>query len=159
MRRLFFLLLAAAGCAGGHEGPRSVTPASIGVPPLVLCARLAGAGGDSDALDPESKGFALLRLERTSIGFSIRAPGLGKVTATHIHHGSAGQNGPMLWEINPGFAGDSIEGEAADVPPGVIRLLAAEPSEFYVKLHTVKFPGGAIRGQLGPCVPRPGANE
>jgi hypothetical protein len=33
----------------------------------------------------------------------------------------------------------------------VIALIAREPVEYYVKLHTPAFPGGAIRGQLGPC--------
>ena len=152
MRGFFFLLLAleAAGCAAA-SGRRSAPPALAAAPPVSLCATLAGAGAASDALDPEGRGFAVLHLEKTAIGFRIETHGVGTVTASHIHHGASGVNGPMLWEINPGFAGDSTEGEAAGMPPGVLKLLAAEPSEFYVKLHTMKFPGGAIRGQLEPC--------
>lgn len=150
MKRLFVLLfaLAAAGCASGRG---ATPPGPAGTLPVSLCATLAGAGPASDALDTEGRGFAELRLEKTAIRFRIEAHGLGMVTASHIHHGASGVNGPMLWEINPGFEGDSSEGEAAGMPPGVLKLLAAEPSEFYVKLHTMKFPGGAIRGQLAPC--------
>ena len=150
MKRFFVLLLAiaATGCAAGRGAVRPGPPAS---PPVSLCATLAGAGHASDALDPEGRGHAVLHLEKTAIRFRIETHGLGKVTMSHIHHGASGVNGPMIWEINPGFDGDSIEGEAAGLPPGVIRLLASEPSEFYVKLHTLKFPGGAIRGQLEPC--------
>lgn len=148
MRKFVFLLLAAAGCAAG----RGTSPAGpAGAPPVSLCATLAGAGPASDALDTEGRGRAVLHLEKTAIRFRIEAGGVGTVTASHIHHGASGANGPMLWEINPGFEGDLIEGEAAGMPPGVLKLLAAEPSEFYVKLHTMKFPGGAIRGQLAPC--------
>ncbi len=148
MRRFFFLLLAAAGCAAGRgEAP----PGPPAAPRVSLCATLAGAGPASDALDPEGRGLAVLHLEKTAIRFRIEAHGVGRVTASHIHHGASGVNGPMLWEINPGGEGDSTEGEAAGIPPGILRLLAAEPSEFYVKLHTMKFPGGAIRGQLEPC--------
>lgn len=154
MRRFFFLLLATAGCAAA-AGRGAAPPGSPDVPDVSLCATLAGAGAASDALDPEGRGFAVLRLEKTAIGFRIETHGLGTVTASHIHHGASGVNGPMLWEINPGFAGDSTEGEATGIPPGVLKLLAAEPSEFYVKLHTMKFPGGAIRGQLEPCGTRP----
>ena len=135
---LFAFLLALLGCAASR-------------PPVTLCARLEGAGPSSDALDPEHHGLGVFRLERTSIRFDIRAPGLEQVIATHIHHGEAGVNGPMLWEINSGYRGDSIQGVAREIPPGVIALVASEPSEYYLKLHSLKFPGGAIRGQLGPC--------
>jgi CHRD domain-containing protein len=148
MKRFLVLLLAlAAGCAAG----RGTAPPASAAPTVSLCATLAGAGPASDALDPEGRGHAVLHLEKTAIRFRIETHGVGRVTMSHIHHGASGVNGPMIWEINPGFDGDSIEGEAAGLPPGVIRLLASEPSEFYVKLHTLKFPGGAIRGQLEPC--------
>ena len=141
---LLVIVLAAAGCASAR-------------PSATLCARLEGAGESSDALDPVNKGFAVLHLEKATIHFSIEAPGVETVTATHIHHGSVGTNGPMLWEINPGYKGDSVRGSASGIPPGVIVLIARDPAEYYVKLHTLKFPGGAIRGQLGPCPARPGS--
>ena len=128
----------AAGCASSGSSP-------------TLCARLAGAGPTSDAQDPEHRGFARLTLNKTAIGYSIDSPGLQTVVATHIHHGPAGTNGPMVWELNPGYKGDRIRGDAAGLPPGVIALIVADPGEYYVKLHSLAFPGGAIRGQLAPC--------
>ena len=136
------LLLAALFAASGCVAAR----------PATLCAHLEGAGDSStDALDPVHQGDAVLHLEKTAIRFSIVAPGLQTVTATHIHHGASGTYGPMFWEINSGYKGEAIKGIAADVPPGVIALIARDPSDYYVKLHTPEFPGGAIRGQLGPC--------
>ena len=135
---LFAVLLAAAGCASHSSRP-------------TLCAHLAGAGPTSDAQDPEHRGFALLTLGGTAIGYSIESPGLERVVATHIHHGMAGTNGPMVWEINSGYQGDRIRGEATGFPPGVIALIAADPGEYYVKLHSLAYPGGAIRGQLEQC--------
>ena len=122
---------------------------SRGLP--TLCAHLEGAGPTSDAQDPDHKGFAVLTLESTKIRYTIDAPGLQTVVATHIHHGPAGMNGPMLWEINTGYRGDRIDGEATGLPSGVITLIALEPSQYYVKLHSLQYPGGAIRGQLQPC--------
>jgi CHRD domain len=137
-RVLLAALLAASGCVAGR--------------PATLCAHLEGAGDSStDALDPVHQGNAVLSLEKTAIRFSIVAPGLQTVTAAHIHHGASGTYGPMLWEINSGYKGDSIRGTASEIPPGVIALIAREPAEYYVKLHTPAFPCGAIRGQLGPC--------
>jgi len=132
------ILFAATGCVAAR--------------PAVLCAHLEGASDSStDALDPVHQGNAVLHLEKNAIRFSIVAPGLETVTAAHIHHGSSGTYGPMLWEINSGYKGDAIRGAALEIPPGVISLIARQPSEYYVKLHTPQFPGGAIRGQLGPC--------
>lgn len=135
---VLLLLLAGSGCVAAR--------------PSVLCAHLEGAGDSStDALDPVHQGDAVLRLEKNAIRFSIVAPGLETVTAAHIHHGASGTYGPMLWEIHSGYKGDAVRGTAADIPPGVITLIARQPSEYYVKLHTPQFPGGAIRGQLAPC--------
>src|SRR5262245_31997837 len=86
-RKLLPLLLFSTACATAHRPP-------------ILCATLQGAGPDSDALDPVHQGSVVLRLQPNSIAFAIRAPGLEKVIASHIHSGEKGVNGPMIWEIN-----------------------------------------------------------
>ena len=106
---LLAALLAASGCVAAR--------------PATLCAHLEGAGDSStDALDPVHQGDAMIRLEKTAIRFSIVAPGLQTVTATHIHHGASGTYGPMFWEINSGYKGDAVRGTASDIPPGMIAL-------------------------------------
>ena len=141
-RRLLLLFLVAAtlgtACATGPRTP-------------VYCADLRGAGPASDALDPAATGSARLELGGASIRFQIRtSPNLGKVVATHLHQGSAGVNGPMAIELNPGFAGDSLDG-SIPVDTDLAARILANPSQYYVKLHSLKFPGGAIRGQLRSC--------
>jgi hypothetical protein len=132
------LLLATIGCA---TVPRTPT----------FCAELKGAGPESDALDPEAGGSAQLEVGGASIRFHIQtSPDLGKVVATHLHQGAAGINGPMALELNPGFAGQILKGSIA-VDSDLAARVVASPSQYYVKLHSLKFPGGAIRGQLQPC--------
>ncbi len=114
------------------------------------CAELRGAGPGSDALDPEATGSARLEIEGTTIRFRIRTRNLGKVVATHLHAGAVGVNGPMAHELNPGFTGELLEGSTS-VAPEITSAVAADPSRYYVKLHSLKFPGGAIRGQLQVC--------
>ena len=117
----------------------------------ILCADLKGAGPGSDALDPEASGSARLEVGGASIRFHVRtSPDLGKVVATHLHQGEAGVNGPMAVELNPGFAGQLLQG-SIPVESDLAARVVANPSQFYVKLHSLKFPGGAIRGQLQPC--------
>lgn len=131
-------VLWAAGCATAPSVP-------------AYCADLRGAGPDSDALDPDATGSARLEFEGSTIRFRVRAsPNLGKVVATHLHQGAEGVNGPMVHELNPGFTGESFEGSTV-VPPALASAVLANPSAYYFKLHSLKFPGGAIRGQLESC--------
>jgi hypothetical protein len=139
-RNLFLGFLFATTATGCATAPR--VPA--------YCAELRGAGPASDALDPAATGSARLELGGASIRFHIRAANLGKVVATHLHQGGAGVNGPMAIELNPGFTGDVLDG-SVPVESDLSARILANPSQFYVKLHSLKFPGGAIRGQLRPC--------
>ena len=54
------------------------------------------------------------------------------------------------WENNPGSG--CVAGDAA-----VVSAIVADPSGYYVNVHTPEFPAGAIRGQL--VVNDPGAEE
>jgi hypothetical protein len=56
----------------------------------------------------------------------------------------------MAVELNPGFTGEALDGSISVGSDLAARVLA-NPSQYYVKLHSLKFPGGAIRGQLHPC--------
>jgi CHRD domain len=134
------LLLAIAGCATIPQTPS-------------YCAELKGAGPASDALDPDASGSARLDVGGASIRFHIMtSENLGKVVATHLHQGAAGVNGPMAIELNPGFFGTVLDG-SVPVEAELSARVVSSPSQYYVKLHSLKFPGGAIRGQLHPCRP------
>jgi antitoxin (DNA-binding transcriptional repressor) of toxin-antitoxin stability system len=139
---VLMLVAGLAGCASARRTP-------------AYCAELRGAGPGSDALDPEASGSARLEFDGATIRFQIRTANLGKVVATHLHAGPAGVNGPMAHELNPGFLGETFEGSTV-VSEELARAVLANPSQYYVKLHSRKVPGGAIRGQLHPCVGKGG---
>ena len=91
-------------------------------------------------------------------------PGPITITGNHIHEQSATANGPIV--INPSLSGAQtvfpsgsgmITIQATNVDPAVLRRLIANPSRFYVNLHTSNNPGGAIRGQLTRLTERVGA--
>ena len=80
----------------------------------------------------------------------MSSAGHAAIGLTQRHQGGAGVNGPMAIELNPGFTGDTLDG-SVPVNTDLAARILANPSQFYVKLHSLKFPGGAIRGQLRSC--------
>jgi len=78
--------------------------------------------------------------------YMLEMDGLKDFTAAHIHKGKIGENGPPVLTLEL-----SKEGQdtcvAADVT--VMKDIAANEADYYVNLHTKRYPNGAVRGQLG----------
>jgi hypothetical protein len=98
--------------------------------------------------DPDGSGVALIRIDGTTVHYSIVTQNILTATAAHIHRGAAGvPSGPVVI----GFDANTLTGGSA---PGVAQTLideiTANPGNFYVNVHNSSFPGGAVRGQLVP---------
>jgi hypothetical protein len=90
-------------------------------------------------------------------------------TATHIHEGAAGVQGPPRISFpNPAGAGSELTSEGClkgpfttgiqkdgkDTGEGfTLAKLEANPSAYYADTHTEKYMAGAVRGQLGDKMP------
>jgi len=104
-----------------------------------LKSSLSGASGSGSAtfkVDPD-KGQVCYELEVKDIGTAV---------AAHIHKGAAGANGPPVVGLDSPASGKSAGCKAADA--AVANALIADPSGYYVNVHTATAPGGAVRGQL-----------
>jgi hypothetical protein len=72
----------------------------------------------------------------------------GTIVAAHIHVGDRQTAGPIVLPLTLPVDGDA-SGCATDA--ALADALAADPSEYYVNVHSSLFPAGAVRGQLaGP---------
>ena len=98
--------------------------------------------------DPDGSGIATLTIDDATNSISwvivpnnIQLP----IFLDHIHQGAAGVNGPVVIDFSAQLIGGPI------IDPDVAAVLA-NPTGYYVNVHTNEFPGGAIRGQ----VPEPG---
>lgn len=105
-----------------------------------------------------------LRFVGGSVVFRVdySVPEATTFTGLHIHSGNATSNGPVV--INTGIAGgaNSVESAASgngtivrrvEIVPGTAAVAALEgaydvPSQFYLNIHSSRFPGGVMRSQL-----------
>jgi hypothetical protein len=81
----------------------------------------------------------------TIIVNNIAAP-----TAAHIHTGPTGVNGGVAIALTTpatGSPGTSVFCTAA-APAGLTSSIRNNPQNFYINVHNVPFPAGAVRGQL-----------
>lgn len=112
---------------------------------LTFKAELAPASEVPPAADSKGSGMATVMVdtETKKLTWEVTSKDLtGAATAAHIHGPAAvGENaGPMI-DISA-----SIEKGSADVTDAQLTELQA--GRTYINVHTEKYPGGEIRGQL-----------
>ena len=112
-----------------------------------LEANLAG----SAATDTDGSGTAKLRLDRAKkkVCFTIRVRRIDDVVAAHIHKGGPGVDGSIVVDlITAPESGTKFTGCTKNVARSKIKAILRHPRRYYVNVHTMDFPGGAVRGQL-----------
>jgi hypothetical protein len=98
--------------------------------------------------DPNGSGTAFLTFDdvENTVTWNIVTSNITlPIFLDHIHSGPAGVNGPVVIDFSAQLSGGPLFD--ADV-----AAVLANPSGFYVNVHTTDFTGGAIRGQI----PEPG---
>jgi hypothetical protein len=118
----------------------------------VLHATLLGANQVPVPGDPNASGSAVVVLNANTglVCFRLLVSGLSSpVTAAHIHQGAAGVNGPVVVPF-PLKGGPNVFTGCTTADKTLIQNIIDCPAAYYVNVHNAQFPGGAIRGQLGP---------
>jgi hypothetical protein len=116
----------------------------------VFYTTLTGAEEFPGPGDPDGTGFARIRLAAHSsrICYFIRVRRIEPAQAAHIHVGAAGTAGGVVLHLKaPNARGWSSGCTPASLE--LIEAIRANPENYYVNVHNVPFPGGAVRGQLG----------
>jgi hypothetical protein len=111
-------------------------------------AKLSGDNEVPDA-DPDGSGTAAVKVRGTEVCYDIKWTGID-ATMSHIHWAAAGKNGDV---VVPFFANESpldasSKSGCVQAKESVVKAIAANPSKYYVNVHSPEFPKGAIRGQL-----------
>ena len=111
-------------------------------------AKLAG-GNEVGGGDPNGSGTAAVKMRGTEICFDLKWSGFEAIMS-HIHKGAAGTNGAVLV---PFFTSESpldanSKSGCVSAKESLVKAIAANPSNYYVNVHSPEFPKGAARGQL-----------
>lgn len=162
------VLAAAAACAdqtptniasNQTRTPSFSSAASEAAPPIVFNVQLRSENEPNGASTSESKGHAQVKVfEDGTIEFTFTVNNKSGETYTraHIHKAAAGVNGPIHWDFLEGGIPvasisdqpSQLRGVARPRAAAVLADLLANPSGYYVNVHSTVFPGGAVRGQL-----------
>jgi hypothetical protein len=111
-------------------------------------AKLSG-GNEVGGGDPNGSGTAAVKTRGTEICYDLKWTGFEAIMA-HIHWAPAGKNGDV---VVPFFTSETPLAETSKsgcvtAKASVVKAIAANPSKYYVNLHSSEFPKGAARGQL-----------
>jgi hypothetical protein len=147
---LFLLLLASTAHAQISAGGDTAKGAERLDATLTDAAEVPGPG------DPALSGTAELIVtpRKGKICFDIdldaATPGADTVVAVHVHPGEAGtacvtEDCPV---IDLDYANEGLEGCVKNVGTQLLNSIVDEPEQFYLHVHTARFPAGAARGQL-----------
>jgi hypothetical protein len=107
--------------------------------------------------DPDGSGTAVIRVDTLTgqVCYTITVRGIGVPTepagglgAAHIH---AFATGGIFVDLETNWLGQNnafTTTGCVDVTSDQLSALLAAPEDYYVNIHTVEFPGGALSGAL-----------
>ncbi|HET9290187.1 MAG TPA: CHRD domain-containing protein [Actinomycetes bacterium] len=136
------------GTEGGTESATGESAGQSGGAWTKFSAKLSGdneVGGG----DPDGSGTAAVKTRGTEVCYDLKWTGVD-ATMSHIHKGAAGANGDVVVNFfaNESPLDASSKSGCVQAKESVVKAIAANPSNYYVNVHSPEFPKGAIRGQL-----------
>ena len=142
MRRRLIILAVLAGAVAAALVPTAVLGGTAGT---TLTVKMTG-GVEVPKGAPAGGGTAAISVSVTSVCWTfIGLTGIDKPTAAHIHKAPAGKSGPVVVPFGAAFTPSGCVSTTA----AITKSILSSPGSYYVNVHTAKFPGGAVRGQLG----------
>jgi CHRD domain len=136
------------GTEGSTESATSSAGQSGGGAWTKFSAKLAGSN-EVGGGDPNGSGTAAVKVRGTEICYDLKWTGFEAIMS-HIHKGAAGKNGDV---VVPFFTSESpldatSKSGCVTAKASVVSNIIANPSNYYVNVHSPEFPKGAARGQL-----------
>lgn len=120
---------------------------------------LSGAANLPNPGDPNGSGTGTVSVypSQNTLCWSLSASGVGQGVELHLHRGTRTEQSFVVSTVSlmtdalrtPG----NISGCLKITRRTLLNEIAARPYMFYMALHNLEFPGGALRGQLSTTTP------
>ncbi|MGI8711975.1 MAG: CHRD domain-containing protein [Solirubrobacteraceae bacterium] len=147
------LALVAVGCGSGSSSGRPPPPSSglsaaaTSAPRRVYRVTLTGKS-ETPAGAANGSGAAVIAIHRGSVVCwrFAHLHGFLNATVAHIHIGPQGRSGAVVVPLSMGprlHHRGCVQASAETV-----TAIERHPSSYYVNIHSVKYPAGAVRAQL-----------
>ena len=151
-RRLVAVLAAAAAAAlalGSGIAPGQPAGSKKVLFAVMTGAKEVGTNGKKGAGDPDGRGAFSAVVRGNRLCYGLSATGIDTPVAAHIHRGGANVAGPVIIPLKQPTNGTvGASGACTTTDASLLRAILANPSRYYVNIHTQKFPGGALRSQV-----------
>lgn len=130
----------------GLWGPPTALAADGGRP---LAVEMTGAAERPGPGDPDGSGTASFTVNpgQGEVCYTLSVADIAPATAAHIHRAPTTAPGPVVVPL--AAPTDGTSSGCASVTRELARELIRSPESFYVNVHNVEYPSGAVRGQLG----------
>jgi hypothetical protein len=148
------VLLVAGAMASGKAKPQAQSDAKAKLQKRALFAVLTGrkevdATGQRGVGDPDGRGSFTAIVDGDQLCFGITVKNIDKPVAAHIHKAKPSLAGPVVVPLTQPSSGDpGASSGCVTVEAAVARAILKHPHRYYANVHTMAFPGGAVRGQL-----------
>jgi hypothetical protein len=148
------VLLVAGAMASGKAKPQAQSDAKAKLQNRALFAVMTGrkevdATGQRGVGDPDGRGSFTAIVDGDQLCFGITVKNIDKPVAAHIHKAKPSLAGPVVVPLTQPSSGDpGASSGCVTVDAAVARAVLKHPHRYYANVHTMAFPGGAVRGQL-----------
>jgi hypothetical protein len=148
------VLLVAGAMASGKAKPQAQSDAKAKLHNRALFAVMTGrkevdATGQRGVGDPDGRGSFTAIVDGDQLCFGITVKNIDKPAAAHIHKAKPSLAGPVVVPLTQPSSGDpGASSGCVTVEAAVARAILKHPHRYYANVHTMAFPGGAVRGQL-----------
>jgi hypothetical protein len=95
--------------------------------------------------DSNGRGEFSWSVDGTTLCYLLSAKRIGTAAAAHIHRAKVGVAGDV---VVPLMAPNKASADCVTISSGLATALKTHPRRFYVNVHNVAHPTGAIRAQL-----------
>jgi len=140
---LIAVTLSLAACGGSSPPPSTVSSR----PTTLYTVSMTGAA-ETPKGAPHGRGVAIIAFHGAAtmcFRFS-HLHGFRDATVAHIDSGTTGRSGPVLVALS---GGPKLHHRGClAISPTVSRAIWKQPSAYYVNVHSLQYPGGAVRAQL-----------